>query len=145
MNNYFYTIEPCKHPVINIEKLEILYSNYGKALNPYLIYAQEILEIEYGHLFSSRTIEFEWVFTEQIVQLPIKFIKEIIEVKIKSNEDYKNFSKDKVKIINENTIEIDHSQKNITMIIKYISYGLINGKIEWHIIEKAISLFNFIR
>ncbi len=140
MNNCYYHMEPVKNSVVNMKNWKVLNNNYGEILAPYLVSAQEILEIEMGHLFQPRWVEFQWVFKEKIVQLPIKFIKQIEEIRYKNNQYFTDLPREKVKILDCNTLEIQFNQINTPMMIKYVAKPMINESIQWKIIAKAIDL-----
>ncbi len=133
MNNFYYQITPINNPVVTYDHCQWPIEDQS-----YLTDAQEILEIQYGHLFSPRMVTFQWIFSSTIVDLPIGLIHKIIKITYQHKDQIKTVNH--YRIINDNRISIEYHGQPTMMTLQYEAYGHVNKNIQWAIIKKAIDL-----
>ena len=133
MNNCLYQIEPLKNPVVTHDQCQ-----WEPVDQSYLNDAQEILEIQYGHLFTPIIVTFQWIFSTSIIDLPIGLINKIIKITYIHKDNIKNIAHHR--IINNGRISIEYNGVPVAMNIEYEAHGHFNRQIQWAIIKKAIEL-----
>jgi hypothetical protein len=70
INIIYTTIEPLKNSIVNLANWPLFQEQYGENLIIYLKNAQEILEYENKHLFSSRNVMINLTLYNQEIKLP---------------------------------------------------------------------------
>lgn len=141
MENIIMTqVEPLITSIINMDQWPLLSESYGDILTIYLKNAQEILEYQYKHLFSSRRVTVHINLNNTEIKLPFSFINKIIKVTYNNEEIPLKY----IEINNHYTIKISsiifnkYYEKNI--IIEYEAQGYCTKFIEESIIIKTKKL-----
>jgi hypothetical protein len=123
---------PLEKSIIDLNQWPIIMENYGPSLEIYLKTAQEILEIQYGYLFTGRSVFFQWIPQNKPITIPIGFLKSLLSADPVNG----------VKIIDGKTVEAQAQEEKSIITIEYDPGFINNGSIQWAVIKKAIDLFN---
>ena len=137
-NHYEFFIEPLEQSLIVLDQWPHLDCYHWENLEKYLVYNQELLELEYKMLGNNRKVTVHSYHNQGVINLPI-YLKNII--KITKIYDHKETVIDNkyIKIKNHKTLEI-LVEKYDQLIILYEPLIINHRQFQQSIVEKTITM-----